>query len=605
MSTDTNIRVMGPNEQYARWDNSKITFSRREMKNNDANQYVGSITRKLMAVPHTLDFLKIIPAEPVLPIIGKNMLLDNGTRIDLTTQQREKIRLALINARILNWKWMDFQKYDGKVRQSTPYFLNMLGKYYYTRMFKKSPDSMTKSYYRNHVIKNRVMSVRHIQLITEYYEKYGHDVKLGQYPFDIIVDNKHGFVLPEQHENSIGIEMRFSEAIHQCNSKNMILYVPSMSPEIRRRVSAIIAGILFHSNHMEHFSYISYLEPEICADIRINDWSYYLTNSKERGAAMPPTDTLPFPKINDLYSQDLVDTQINDIKTPEYIQNTTYTFKTQYINNLNNTEIVPGVKVTVGVGMMGDLWNDMAKDSDVIVTGMCRDVMLKPIYKYPDVLVANSLSEGKRHLEIMSRFEKHGSEILQLPMNHGKAILNKNRLLVHSMTTSSYMGNNRESYALIDFNDHPQKTAIHDGLFWMLYHFGNNNEKEYIREWKNIKELFENRIGLFAHFHSNRVLDWVYYKEIKKIAGNLPITIYTSHLDMKKYARMANEIRIQGTSRFANHQCYSMAKCPVLKERMWHPRIVFNNNFVGVGSWDFSQIKDQKELQVVIYQNYR
>lgn len=71
-----------------------------------------------------------------------------------------------------------------------------------------------------------------------------------------------------------------------------------------------------------------------------------------------------------------------------------------------------------------------------------------------------------------------------------------------------------------------------------------------------------------------------------------PLRICTSHLDIKKLAHLSERIRIQGTSRFANHKYYQLAHCPVIKERMWHPRLVYSDRFVGTGSWDFAQIKD-------------
>ncbi|MGM0771641.1 MAG: hypothetical protein ACQESU_08565 [Halobacteriota archaeon] len=79
------------------------------------------------------------------------------------------------------------------------------------------------------------------------------------------------------------------------------------------------------------------------------------------------------------------------------------------------------------------------------------------------------------------------------------------------------------------------------------------------------------------------------------------MTVYTSHQDMRKIALCCKELRIQGTSRLSNHLSNMDVKGSVLKERLWHPRVAFNEHIVALGSWDFSEILDQKELQVIIY----
>lgn len=90
---------------------------------------------------------------------------------------------------------------------------------------------------------------------------------------------------------------------------------------------------------------------------------------------------------------------------------------------------------------------------------------------------------------------------------------------------------------------------------------------------------------------------------IKVAARHNPLKIYTSHLDIKKLASLADEIRIRSISRLDNHKSLKLARCPVLKEIMWHPRPILNSDFVALGSWDMAHFQDQKKLQAIVYLN--
>lgn len=618
-------RVKGPNERYAIWDlkdpTFNIDFDRRDRElSAEAIQYIGNINRQLVSYPFAMDFLELLPAEPLIPVLAKIIGKRQNTKI--FWQQYSKIRRKLEFSRVMNWKWMDYQKHDGKIRPATPYFLNPLGKFYYGNAFKTSPDTTTKGFYRDKVISNGVFSVKHIDLLNNHYTENGHDVQIGKYPYDLLVDDKHGFILTEMHENSIGVEMRISEAIHQRESSGIQMYLPAMSPEHMRRVSAIVGGVLFYARHIEHFAYATYHEAEISRNRSTNNWSYYLTNSSKNGQASPFNDPLPFPKV-DVSSTTLMDTQIRKIKIKESgraVRRNTHRFETQYINGLNDTEIVPGIRVTVGLGQIGDLWREFADGADVLLTGKIRASILDNIERFPKTLIINEFELNPNELnnddnplydekdsskmsptQIYGVFKDAGCEVLMLPRNHAKAILSRYRLMIHSMTSTNFMGNNRETYAIIDFHTHPERDFIKQTLDNMLHHFAHDQFKLFVAEWNKVRETFGNRIGIFGHFHSRSIRNWLYYKEVLSVGRRYPLKIYTSHIDMKKFADIADEIRIQGTSRFANHKCAMIAKCPVIKERMWHARAIFNQDFVALGSWDVAQIVDQKELQVIIY----
>lgn len=262
----------------------------------------------------------------------------------------------------------------------------------------------------------------------------------------------------------------------------------------------------------------------------------------------------------------------------------------------------------------------MSVGADVIITAMCRKQIrdgiklsnLPDSQRYPKLLIVNDIPDSETHEKVIKIFESHGTQVMRLHRNHGKAILNRYKLLIHSMTTTKYMGNNRESYCLIDFSEHAQKEFIRQALIQMFHAYGEADATNFIRIWKSIGHLFGGKIAIFAHFgkhdydrseswkKSGKTIKWIFYKEISKFCRKSSLKIYTSHLSMRKLAMCCSELRIQGTSRFSNHLNYLKVKA-VFKERLWHPRIAFNDHIVGLGSWDFSNILDQKELQVIIY----
>jgi hypothetical protein len=51
---------------------------------------------------------------------------------------------------------------------------------------------------------------------------------------------------------------------------------------------------------------------DICSDSNVNNWSYFLTNSKEHGRAPIFQDPLEFPKIS-LTSDKIIGTQLTNI----------------------------------------------------------------------------------------------------------------------------------------------------------------------------------------------------------------------------------------------------------------------------------------------------
>ena len=296
-------------KEYRHYSNELNQINKSEAS---ARKYVASIANKLSKVPYAEDVLRIIPGEPVIPIASKKVYVDRE-HVPISLAQREKIRLALINNRILNWKWMVYQNHKGELKNATPYFLNTLGKFYYNVRFKKSPDSIAKSFYQDHAVQNRAFSILHLTLLEKFYRENGHDVKTGKYPFDLVVDGKHGFVLTEFHENSIGIEMRLSEAMLQCQNQDMLLYLPAMNPEHRRRISSIMAG-LFFEGYIGLYTYVTYLEPEICSNRTVSDWSYMRTQTDHNTISPLPKEVLPFPKV-DIEDKDIVHNEM--IKTKD------------------------------------------------------------------------------------------------------------------------------------------------------------------------------------------------------------------------------------------------------------------------------------------------
>lgn len=275
------------------------------------HKYVASVTRQLANVPYAEDLLQILPGETAIPIAARKINVDQE-HIQLSTHQREKIRLALINSRIVNWKWMVYQTHDDKLKNATPYFLNALGKVFFNARYKKSPDSVAKSLYQNRAIQNKTFSIQHIPLLANFYRSAGYHVEEGQYPFDLVIDGKHGFVCTEFHENSIGIEMRLSEAMYQCEQQDMVLYLPAMNGEHRRRISAIMAGLYFEGK-IELYTYVTYLESQICSNISACNWSYMRTKmrTKSNGDIMSalPDDVLEFPKV-DVNNKDFVQNEM-------------------------------------------------------------------------------------------------------------------------------------------------------------------------------------------------------------------------------------------------------------------------------------------------------
>ncbi|WP_321416783.1 hypothetical protein [uncultured Methanomethylovorans sp.] len=608
-------RIAGPHEIYARWNFDKVTFDRRDGSlESDALRYIRLKDFKLSQIEHSKDFFELLPAEPFFPLLAKIIGIKKG--MFFSSEQYAKIRLHLLNNKLINYKWIDFQKYDGSVYNSTPYFLNALGKYYYQHTFGLSADTTAKGFYRSCVISNKDCSVRHIYHLEKFYKNNDHEVVVGKYPFDLIVDNKHAFILTEMHENSIGIEMRVSEAIFQSIRNGFNLYFPSMTPEHRRRTCGIIAGLLFEYKS-ESYTFASYLETDICSDSNVNNWSYFLTNSKEHGRAPIFQDSLEFPKIS-LTSDKIIGTQLTNIHEKIQEKNKiSFFYSLRYINGMNNKEICPGVKATIGYGQIQNLWKDMANGADVLITGKVRSTLLDNIHVPPRMMIIDSFNLEEHQIQgkydsfeddersvmtatqVYRVFEKKNVEMIMLPRNHAKAILKGYKFLVHSMTTTHYMGNNRESFILIDFSDHPQKEEIHQSLLKMLIAFGHDSPKEFIPELAKVREMFKDKIRIFGHFSGTETVDWVYYKELIRYSNREKVCILTSHVDMKGLVKNAELIRIQGTSRFANYNSLMLANCPVMKERMWHPRMIYNKRFVGAGSWDFAQITDQKELQVI------
>ena len=613
-----NERVYGPNERYARWNEmSGVGFDRWSGDDNkDAKRYVLAQDYHLSQHSHARDFFEFLPAEPFFPLLAE--IIRKKKNHMFTPAQYGNIRLHLLKHRLINYAWTDFIQYDGKVYKSTPYFLTVLGKYYYNKTFSASPDTMAKGFYRDRIISNRDCSIRHIYHVSNFYKKQGHDVVIGKYPFDIIVDNKHGFLLTEMHENSIGIEMRLSEAMYRGMNEDINLYFPTMTSEHRRRICGIIGGLLFE-HQLPAFTYASYLEPEICSDVSINNWSYFVSNSVDHGRADIFQDPLPFPKIS-MDSHKIVGTQLTAKPGKVISRNKiSFTHSLRFINGLNNKELLPGIRVTAGYGPLRTLWQELASGADILITGKIRSVLLDNLHgNFPKVIISDELDsleskdEEDDHLieeaediitgtkNVYSALRRKNVELIPLQRNHAKAVLNGYRLLVHSMPTTHYMGNNQESFGLIDFTDHPQRNKINKSLSKMLMAFGRNDPKNFIEPMKYIRKIFMDKIGIFAHFSGTRTVDWIYYRQLAAFGRNKDLKMLTSHVDMVDLTKKCSLIKIQGVSRLANHLSLMDAKCPVIKERMWHPRMIYNDDFVALGSWDFAQITDQKELQLII-----
>jgi hypothetical protein len=623
-------RVQGPNEIYARWENGEgrlqsINFDRRS-KNYEAGakKYINSINFQLSKMKYSMDFLEFLPAEPFIPMVAKIVGLKKNC--NFIPQRYGDIRRHLLNNRLINHKWMNFVKYDGTVFPSTPCFLNAAGKFYYQARFNASADTMAKGFYRDKIISNKDFSVNHIFHLQRFYKNNGHDVVMGQYPFDLIVDQKHGFILTEMHENSIGIEMRLSEALFQSVNKGIHLYLPAMTVEHRGRICGIMGGLLFESR-LPAYSYASYLESEICSDTKINNWSYFITKtSKEEESGKIFPDPLPFPKIN-LNSSMNVATQlskigdrIGDISDKKVSRQ----FSLIYPLRICNQEIVPGIKVTVGFGLIKDLWQELATGSDILITSKVRMTILDNLKKLPKVMIINefdinepikedsevtyNISNGRKtsdlkktELEAYRALKRNNVKIIMLPLNHAKAILNEYKLMIHSMPTTHYMGNNRESFGLIDFSEHPERDKIHAIIYDMLIDFGKDYVGGFSKGIKLLDKYFNGKICLYGHFSNQKTVKWAYYRTIIYHGKKKDYTILTSHIDFIDLTRRAKKIRIQGVSRFANHISLMKAPCPVTKERMWHPRMIYNDDIIGVGSWDFAEIQDQKELQMLIH----
>jgi hypothetical protein len=614
---DLKKRVHGPNEQYARWDTIEtVNFDRRaKHAQEDAMKYVKAIDYQVSKRKYAADFFEFLPAEPFFPLLAK--IIGGKKNYNFTPEHYGNIRLNLLNARIMNYKWIDFVKYDGTIYKSTPHFLNALGKYYYQVRFNASPDTMSKGFYRDRVISNRDYSVRHLEHISKFYINMGHDVVMGKYPFDMIIDNKHGFISTEMHENSIGIEMRLSESIYQGLKKDIQLYLPAMTLEHRGRNCSLMAGLLFEYN-LPSYSFATYFESEVCSDHKVNNWSYYITKTKDGINGETYENPLIFPKI-DLTSSKLIGTQLTNIGERNQKNSDTkisYEFPLQYVNSLCEKELIPGIKVTAGYGQIRDIWQEMANGADILITGKIRSPIIDNISDYPKVMIINKFEPGKdieynpdddeeksktkTETEVYRTLKRKNVEIIMLPRNHAKAVLNGYRLMVHSMPTTHFIGNNRESFGIIDFSEHPEKEDIHNILHGMLIAFGYDNPRDFVKGLNSIRNYFGSKIGIYGHFSGKRTIDWVYYKKLMACGKKKDYTILTSHIDHKDLVKRAKMIRIQGVSRLANHTSLMSAKCPVIKERMWHPRMLYNDRYVGLGSWDFAQIEDQKELQLLI-----
>jgi hypothetical protein len=615
-------RAKGPNEKYGRWDKEftqgkNITFDRRKAANSkDVKKFVQSYDFALQKMMYARDFLEFLPAEPHFNELAKIV----GTKRHRNFEPMEygKIRLFLLNQRLVNYTWFEFIKYEGKTLNGTVYYLNPLGKFYYQKTFQKSPDTMAKGFYRDKVISNRDCSVRHIDHLEAYYRSLGYNIVCGCYPFDLIVNGKHCFILTEMHENSIGIEMRLSKAIFQSMRDGFNLYLPAMTPEHRRRICSIVGGLLYDIG-VPAFSFVSYLESEICCDRNVNNWSYFVTRQKEGPSGRIFSDPLPFPKI-DVDSSEIVATQLTGLSESEkesIAKRVVYKHPMQFVNGLDGKELIPGVRVIAGFGQIRKIWQGIANGADILLTAKIRSTILDNLPDLPKTMIINKFDLEEHDWDntsyiapsaenvkttdeqVYRTLKRRNVEIIMLPRNHAKAVLKGYKILIHSMPTTNFMGNNIESFALIDFSQHPQKDTIHRTLYNMLIAFGHEDEGKFIQNKRLLKEMFQDRISFFGHFSEEKTVDWVYYKQLINYSYKKDAQILTSHIDFIHLARRAKTIFIQGVSRYANHVSLMEAKCPVIKKRMWHPRMMYNDDFVSLGSWDFAQITNQKELQVI------
>ncbi|ADI75117.1 hypothetical protein Metev_2305 (plasmid) [Methanohalobium evestigatum Z-7303] len=602
-------RISGPNENFSKW-NVACDFNNRNQDKTDiarSCKYINSITKKLERVTYAFEVLKLLPAEPLIKVISKRYLYDHyGNHVNLSLKQRENVRLALINSKIVNWYPMKLVT-PNKTINSTPFFLNELGKYYYYNVFGFSPESVSLKFYRDKVVKNRLFSVEQLNILSKHYDNLGYDTKTGLYPFDLIVDDLHGFLLIDQHENTIGIEKRISEAIHQSRTRGILLYFPAMTPEMQRRISAVVAGILYNENRDKKyrpFSYVTYIESAICSGKNTFDWSYYITAPKNYQRAHIP-ETLSFPKT-DIRENDFVSSSMRVLRNNKsYQQKVKQNFNIQYISGLNGKEIVPNIKVSVGIGQILSLWEELANNSEVILTGLCSNQILDSIGSYPRLLIVDGARNGADHLNTLDKFRKNGAQVLELHRNHAKAVLTDDKFLIHSMTTSKYAGNNIDSFAVIDFGEHKDRKLIKEKIYKLLYYFAMEQNENFKTELEDLRKIFQYKIELYPHFNC-KVKDWDYFKRLSYLSrvSNSKLIIFSSHLSMKKLAKNCKFLVVQGTSRSDNHDCYMTAikhGYAVIKRRLWHPRLIFNNEFVSTGSWDFSPIREQKELQMIIH----
>ena len=275
MSKNLKSRPIGPNELYANWaEYSDTTFSRLYGRLNDPNsaekklgakKYFYSTKNKLhTANPRIFQFLRAVPGEPHLATLSKKVpmidihssisdLIFTSTHYMMTLGEKEECRLALIRNRVINWKSMRMISSKGKKSVITPFFLAPLGKHFYREFFRHSPDSVASRYYPQ-TNATRGFHISHIDYLAAHYHNAGHEVIKGAYPFDLLIDQKHGFLVFNQYENSIGMEMQMSEALFRAIRNNMRLYIPAQSTV--QEADFIHAGrtVIRHSTNHKVFS---------------------------------------------------------------------------------------------------------------------------------------------------------------------------------------------------------------------------------------------------------------------------------------------------------------------------------------------------------------
>ncbi|WP_157209604.1 hypothetical protein [Methanosalsum zhilinae] len=610
---------MGPNERYAIWSHEinlagqkkyNFTFNRRKLEDSiDFQKVLLSNSRKL-SDPYVNIMFELLPAEPIIKKFIEIYQKKSMSIVDY--REVNKYRKKLLDTNLVNYRAMRMKKYNDQDFWYSPYFLNELGKLVYYGLYGYSPDFTAMNFYADNQPSNAVYHVKFLELIQQYFDKAGHKVITGKFPYDLIVDNKHLFIITEPHENSIGIEMRLSYAIADCTLNDRLLYIPACSESHQRRINAIIAGILFYFK--KTFSYLTTIEYNISENSKVDGWDMIYTSSRDRkNDHLFSEDLLPFPKVL-INSNWKIPTQMNLFNqighfqfehpklSPRYIKSD-FKYPMKYINDLKETEILPGVKVTVGLGHMNDIWWDMANGADLIITGKMREHVYDYFSEKPQIMMLTEIfKRDDKHHDAINLLRAENIEVHEIPRNHAKVILNSNKLLIHSQTTTNYMGNNRESFALIDFMDHIENEEIHETLLDMFLSLPNVGGGKKFTQTHNheLIHFFDDKIKLFCKNNKSKTIEWPYYKnilyELKKDNG----IIYTSHMDMKNLAEYMDEIHIQATSRMQNFKVLKHAKCPVYHHRLWHPRIVFNSNFIGVGSWDFAQIRNQQEIQALI-----